>query len=56
MVGVAEVREVAAEVGALARSLEPDLVPLPHALPMWEAFDAIERHAAAAKLLAHRTR
>jgi uncharacterized protein DUF222 len=51
MVGIAEVREVGAEVAALARSLGPDAVPLPDALPMWEAFDTIERQAAAAKLL-----
>jgi hypothetical protein len=51
MVGIAEVREVGAGVAALVRSLEPDTVALPDALPMWEAFDAIERQAAAAKLL-----
>src|SRR5690348_18419050 len=51
MVGVADVREVGAAVAELARTLEPDAVALPDVLPMWEAFDRIERSAATAKLL-----
>jgi uncharacterized protein DUF222 len=35
----------------LVRALEPAAVALPDALPMWEAFDRIERSAATAKLL-----
>jgi hypothetical protein len=34
MVGVADVRAVGAAVAELARSLEPDAVALPDALPM----------------------
>jgi uncharacterized protein DUF222 len=51
MVAVADVRELGAAVAALARALEPDAVALPDALPMWEAFDAMARHAETAKLV-----
>jgi hypothetical protein len=51
VIGTRDVHDVVAAADALVRALEPDTVALPDALPMWEAFDAIERHAAAAKLL-----
>jgi hypothetical protein len=51
MVGVRDVHQAGAAVAELARALEPDAVALPDALPMWEAFDRIARHAETAKLL-----
>jgi hypothetical protein len=50
-VGVAEVRESLAAIRDLVGRLEPDLVPLPEAPAMWQAFDAVERLAASAKTL-----
>src|SRR5690242_21791008 len=46
-----DVREVVAAADTLVRALEPAALALPDALPMWEAFDRIERSAATAKLL-----
>jgi Domain of unknown function (DUF222) len=50
-VSVAEVRERLATMRDLVGRLEPDLVPLPEAPAMWQAFDAVERLAASAKTL-----
>jgi hypothetical protein len=47
----AEVRERLAVVRELVGRLEPDLVPLPEAPAMWQAFDVVERLAASAKTL-----
>jgi uncharacterized protein DUF222 len=51
VIGTRDVHDVVAAADALVRALEPDTVALPDALPMWEAFDRIERSAATAKLL-----
>ncbi len=48
MIGVAEIR---VELTARVRALEPDAVPLPEVVSLWDDFDAIERQAAAAKTL-----
>jgi hypothetical protein len=50
-VGVEEVRERLATMRELVGGLEPDLVPLPEAPAMWQAFDAVERLASSAKTL-----
>jgi hypothetical protein len=50
-VGVEQVRERLATMRELVGRLEPDLVPLPEAPAMWQAFDAIERLASSAKTL-----
>jgi Domain of unknown function (DUF222) len=50
-VGVEEVRERLAAMRELVGRLEPDLVPLPEAPAMWQAFDAVERLASPAKTL-----
>jgi Domain of unknown function (DUF222) len=50
-VSVEEVRERLAAMGELVGRLEPDLVPLPEAPAMWQAFDAVERLATSAKTL-----
>src|SRR5690348_9805869 len=51
VIGMRDVREVVVAADTLVRALEPAAVALPDALPMWEAFDRIERSAATAKLL-----
>jgi hypothetical protein len=51
VIGVGVVRKEHAAIASLVRGLEPDAVALTDAAPMWEAFDAIERQAAAAKTL-----
>src|SRR5438105_3816335 len=51
MISVALVREHHAKVASFVRALDADTVALPDAMPLWEAFDAIERHASAAKLV-----
>jgi hypothetical protein len=51
VVGVRDVERIGEAVAELARTLEPDTVALPDALPMWQAFDAIARRATAAKLV-----
>jgi hypothetical protein len=51
MIEVALVREQHAHVASLVRALDADTVALPDAVTLWETFDAIECHAAAAKLL-----
>jgi hypothetical protein len=51
VIGMRDAREVGAAADALVRALEPDALALSAALPMWEAFDRIERSAATAKLL-----
>jgi hypothetical protein len=51
VIGTRDVHDVVAAADALVRALEPHTVALPDALPMWEAFDRIERSAATAKLL-----
>jgi hypothetical protein len=50
-VSVTEVRERLAAMRDLVGRLEPDLVPLPEAPAMWQAFDVVERLAASAKTL-----
>jgi Domain of unknown function (DUF222) len=50
-VSVEMVRERLAVMRELVGRLEPDLVPLPEAPAMWQAFDAVERLAASAKTL-----
>jgi hypothetical protein len=50
-VSVVEVRERLAAMRDLVGRLEPDLVPLPEAPAMWQAFDAVERLAASARTL-----
>jgi hypothetical protein len=48
MIDVAVVRE---QLAMFVRALEPDTVALPEVASLWEEFDAVERHAAAAKTL-----
>jgi hypothetical protein len=48
---IEEVRERLASMRDLVGRLEPDLVPLPEAPAMWQAFDAVERLASSAKTL-----
>ncbi len=50
-VSVEEVRERLAAMRELVGRLEPDLVPLPEAPTIWQAFDAVERLASSAKTL-----
>jgi Domain of unknown function (DUF222) len=50
-VSAEEVREQLAAMRELVGRLEPDLVPLPEAPTMWQAFDAVERLASSAKTL-----
>ena len=38
-------------MSSIVRALEPDAVPLAEVVSLWDDFDAIERHAAAAKML-----
>ncbi len=53
--GVIDVGVVREQVGELLRALEPDAVPLPEAVSLWQEFTAIARDAtAAATLLARR--
>jgi hypothetical protein len=48
VIDVAVVRE---QLAGVVHALEPDAVPLPEVVSLWDAFDAVERHAAAAKTL-----
>jgi Domain of unknown function (DUF222) len=50
-VSVAEVHQGLAALRDLVGRLEPDLVALPEAPAMWQAFDVVERLAASAKTL-----
>ena len=50
-VSVAGVVEVGTRLGELVAALEPELVPLPDAPAMWQAFDQVARVAAAGALL-----
>ncbi|MBV8951385.1 MAG: hypothetical protein JOZ99_10955, partial [Actinobacteria bacterium] len=43
MIGLAEVREFEATATRLARVFEPDAVPSPDVLPMWEAVVRAQR-------------
>ncbi len=49
--GVSGVAEIRAELTARVCALEPNAVPLPEVVALWEDYDAIERQAAAAKTL-----
>jgi hypothetical protein len=51
VVGLAEIRELDVAVTAMARALEPDAIPVPDAVAMWETLDAVERKVNAAKTL-----
>ncbi len=51
VVGLAEIRELDALSAAVAGALVPDAVALPDAVTVWDMFDAIERRAAAMKML-----
>jgi hypothetical protein len=51
VIGVRDARDIRRAAESFVRAFEPDAVPLPEVVPLWEAFDAIERQAAAAKVL-----
>ncbi len=46
-----DVEEIAAQLSAVVRDLEPDAVPLPEAMRHWEAYNAIVRQGTAAMTL-----
>src|SRR4030088_769689 len=51
VIGLADVRELAAAATTLTRGVEPAAVALPDAVSMWESLDAVERKISAAKTL-----